>query len=104
MDRHGLGKQALVAVLFIALSVAVAVPTWLAARAKEQATTTAGPTRDSALIIAAGHGDTEEVRRLLRQGASVRAADERGRTALLAAAYGDHPETMRVLLAAGSDI
>src|SRR3954468_24431100 len=100
MARPDLCKQALVAVLFVALSVAIVVPVWLIAREEEHATTATDPARDQALISAAGRGDTDEVRRLLRQGTSVRATDERGRTALLAASYANHPETMRALLAA----
>lgn len=48
--------------------------------------------RDRALIAAAGAGDADSVRRLLGEGASVHAADERGVTALIAAAYRNHVE------------
>ena len=60
--------------------------------------------RDAALIAAAGRGDIDEVRRLLRQGASVAATDGQGRTALIAAAYGDHLEVGKLLIEAGADV
>jgi ankyrin repeat protein len=60
--------------------------------------------RDAALIAAAGRGDTDEVRRMLHEGASVAATDEQGRTALIAAAYGDHLEVGRLLIEAGADV
>jgi ankyrin repeat protein len=60
--------------------------------------------RDAALIAASGRGDTDEVRRLLRLGASVTAVDDQGRTALIAAAYGDHLEIGRLLIQAGADV
>jgi ankyrin repeat protein len=66
-------------------------------------TTTPDPSLDLPLIAAAARGDAGEVRRLLAQGASVRATDERGRTPLVAAAYGNHLETARRLLRAGAD-
>lgn len=59
---------------------------------------------NSALITAAAHGDTAEVHRLLRQGASVTATDDQGRTALIAAAYGDHLAVARLLIQAGADV
>ena len=46
--------------------------------------------RDQALIGAAGKGDLAGVERLIREGASVTARDNRGRTALLAATHGNH--------------
>ncbi len=60
--------------------------------------------RDRALITAAGDGDTGSVRRLLQEGASVHAADERGVTALIAAAYRNHVEVARLLVRAGADV
>ena len=59
---------------------------------------------DAALIDAAGRGDTDAVKRLVDQQASVTASDARGRTALIAAAYGDHVEAARLLIAAGADV
>jgi ankyrin repeat protein len=59
---------------------------------------------DAALIRAAAAGDAAEVRRLLGQGASVRARDGEQRTALLAATYGNHVEAARLLIAAGADV
>jgi hypothetical protein len=47
--------------------------------------------RDQELIAAAGKGDLAAVERLIREGASVMARDNRSRTALLAAAHGNHP-------------
>ena len=61
-------------------------------------------TIDAALIDAAGKGDLEAVKRLLAQGASVKATDGVGRTALIAAAYGDHVDVARALIAAGADV
>ncbi len=60
--------------------------------------------RDRALIAAAGGGDADSVRRLLQEGASVHAADERGVTALIAAAYRNHVEVARLLVRAGADV
>ncbi len=65
---------------------------------------TAQADRDRALITAAGDGDTASVRRLLQEGASVHAADERGVTALIAAAYRNHVEAARLLVRAGADV
>jgi uncharacterized protein len=59
---------------------------------------------DQRLIAAAESGDTAAVRRLLGQGASVRARDAQGRTALVAATYGNRVEAARVLIAAGADV
>jgi hypothetical protein len=61
------------------------------------------PALDLPLIAAAARGDVREVQRLLADGASVRATDERGRTPLVAAAYGNHVGVARVLLRAGAD-
>jgi ankyrin repeat protein len=54
-------------------------------------------------MAAADRGDTGEVQRLLSEGASVAAADERGVTALIAAAYRNRLEVVRLLLEAGAD-
>src|SRR5881394_2150410 len=60
--------------------------------------------RDQALIGAAEKGDLAAVERLIREGASVMARDNRGRTALLAATHGNHAGVARVLIAAGADV
>lgn len=59
---------------------------------------------DRALIVAAGEGDVAMVRRLLRDGASVRAANEAGVTALIAASYQNHLEVAEALIEAGADV
>lgn len=59
---------------------------------------------ETALISAASRGDVPGVRRLLREGAGVDAADDRGATALIAAAYGNHVEAARLLIEAGADV
>lgn len=56
------------------------------------------------MINAARRGDSDKVRQLLLQGASVSAADGNGVTALIAAAYGDHIEVAKLLIAAGADV
>ena len=60
--------------------------------------------RDQALIGAAGRGDLAAVERLIREGASVAARDNRGRTALLVATHGNHVPVARALIAAGADV
>jgi uncharacterized protein len=62
------------------------------------------PARDAELIRAAEAGDATAVKRLLAQGASVRARDAQGRTALVAATYGNRIEVARLLIAAGADV
>ena len=64
----------------------------------------AAQSRDQALIAAAAKGDTASVERLIREGASVKAKDNRGRTALLAATHGNHVDAARALIAAGADV
>jgi ankyrin repeat protein len=59
---------------------------------------------NAALIEAAGKGELDEVKRLLAQGASVKAVDGAGRTALIAAAYGSHVDVARELIEAGADV
>lgn len=59
---------------------------------------------DGALIEAAARADVGEVRRLLGQGASVRARDARSRTALLAATQSNCIECARLLIGAGADV
>lgn len=60
--------------------------------------------RDDALIAAARRGDVVSVRKLIGEGANVKARDGRGTTALLAATHGNHVETARLLIAAGADV
>lgn len=60
--------------------------------------------RDAALIRAAAGGDLAAVNRLLKEGASARAKDDRGKSALNAAAYENRVEVVRRLLAAGADV
>lgn len=60
----------------------------------------------SCLLSAAKHGDLDEVRRLLDEGAPVDAVDN-GRypmTALMHAAFGGHAEVVRLLLERGADV
>jgi len=64
----------------------------------------AAQSRDQALIVAAAKGDLASVERLIREGASVKAKDNRGRTALLAATHGNHVDAARALIAAGADV
>jgi serine/threonine-protein phosphatase 6 regulatory ankyrin repeat subunit B len=59
----------------------------------------------TALMYAAGNGDTQVVNALLRSGASVNVADNNGETALMkAAASSCDEETVRALLSAGADL
>lgn len=59
----------------------------------------------TALMYAAGNGDTEAVNALLRNGALVNIADNEGETALMkAAASSCTEETVRALLSAGADL
>ena len=60
--------------------------------------------KDRALIAAASRGDAAAVERLLREGASVHAADGDGVTALIAAAYKNRLEVARLLISAGADV
>jgi len=62
------------------------------------------PGHDAALIRAAAAGDPAAVKRLLAQGASVKARDAEGRTALVAATYGNRVEVARLLIDAGADV
>ncbi len=61
-------------------------------------------TGNQALIAAAERNDVEAVRRLLREGADVRARDSQGRTALMAATYRNHAEVANLLIQAGSNV
>jgi ankyrin repeat protein len=59
---------------------------------------------DQQLIQAASRGDSALVKRLIAEGAGVKARDGGGRTALLAATQGNHVEAARALIAAGADV
>ncbi len=59
---------------------------------------------NTALIEAAERGEAGAVRRLLGEGASVRARDANGRTALVAAAFGNHLGAAEALIEAGADV
>ena len=56
------------------------------------------------LIEAAGRGDVEAVRRLLRAGADVNAQDDEGWTALIAAAQKGLAPVVELLLEEGADV
>lgn len=56
------------------------------------------------LIAAAERGNTDEVLKLLKQGANIDAQDERGRTPVMAATHGNKPETVKALIEAGANI
>lgn len=85
------------------LAAAVSLGAWVvSASALAQGPAPSG--RDLALIAAAGRGDTDAVRRLLVEEASVQAADARGVTALIAAAYGNHVQVAELLVRAGADV
>jgi len=59
----------------------------------------------TALMYAAGNGDTQAVKALLKNGAAVNIADNEGETALMkAAASSCTEETVRALLTAGADL
>lgn len=60
--------------------------------------------RDDSLIVAARRGDIAAMKKLLGEGAGVKARDGGGRTALLAATHGNHVESARLLIAAGADV
>lgn len=60
--------------------------------------------REQSLIAAAAKGDLAAVERLVHEGVSLDARDNRGRNALLAATHGNHVEVARVLIAAGADV
>jgi ankyrin repeat protein len=60
--------------------------------------------REQSLIAGAAKGDRAAVERLVREGVSLDARDNRGRNALLAATHGNRVEVARVLIAAGADV
>lgn len=59
---------------------------------------------EARMISAAQRGDTEAVKALLEEGASVDARDENARTALVAAAYENHVGVAEVLVEAGASV
>jgi hypothetical protein len=98
---------ALVLLLILRVSAgAVASVPQVVRPALAAAAPTEAPTRpiDQNLIDAADRGDLDAVRRLLGQGASVRARDARGRTALIAAAYRNHVPVAALLIERGADV
>jgi ankyrin repeat protein len=59
----------------------------------------------TALMCAAGNGDTRAVKALLKSGASVNIADNEGQTALIKAVrFSCDEDTIRALLSAGADL
>jgi ankyrin repeat protein len=62
------------------------------------------PSIDQDLISAALSGETDHVRQLLEQGASVHAVDGDQCTALMRATHGNYPGIARLLIDAGSDV
>jgi ankyrin repeat protein len=60
--------------------------------------------REQSLIAGAAKGDRAAVERLVREGVSLDARDNRGRNALLAATHGNRVEVARVLIVAGADV
>ena len=56
------------------------------------------------LIAAAGRGQTDTVRALIREGADMNATDASGRTAVLAAVHGRQAGTVRALIDLGADV
>lgn len=60
--------------------------------------------KDDALIAAAEQNDAPSVARFLKEGANVKAQDDRGRTALLAATERNSIQAAKLLIAAGADV
>jgi uncharacterized protein len=56
------------------------------------------------LTLAAGNGDSEAVRLLLRRGADVNVRGNNNLTPLIAAVWGGHTDVVRVLIAGGADV
>jgi len=63
----------------------------------------AQPDFTAELMVAAGHGETDEVKSLLDRGANVNARDSLGFTALMFAAKSGSTSTVKLLLAKGAD-
>lgn len=61
-------------------------------------------TMDQQLILSAQNGDTDNVLKLLQEGADIDATDERGRTAVMAATYNNKIDTVKALIEHGADI
>ncbi|WP_249315854.1 ankyrin repeat domain-containing protein [Bacillus sp. FJAT-49711] len=55
-------------------------------------------------ISSAEKGDTENVLKLLEDGANINATDDLGRTAVLAATYNNNVDTVKALIQKGADI
>lgn len=60
--------------------------------------------KDEALIAAAEQNDAASVARFLKEGANVKAQDDRGRTALLVATERNSIQAAKLLIAAGADV
>ena len=60
--------------------------------------------KDEALIAAAEQNDFVSVARFLKEGANVKAQDDRGRTALLVATERNSIQAAKLLIAAGADV
>ncbi|MBG9734998.1 ankyrin repeat domain-containing protein [Paenibacillus alvei] len=56
------------------------------------------------LIFSAEEGDTDNVLKLLQDGADINATDGRGRTAVVAATYNNKADTVKALIQKGADI
>lgn len=82
-----------------ARSSGLMAPASSAAREKNKFDVSGG---QPALVVAASAGDTDEMERLLAQGAALNAADATGRTALMAAVINGHTAAVEKLLARGA--
>ena len=82
-----------------ARSSGLMAPASSAAREKNKFDVSGG---QPALVVAANAGDTDEMERLLAQGAALNAADATGRTALMAAVINGHTAAVEKLLARGA--
>ncbi len=59
---------------------------------------------NTALMVAAAHGDVQQVQNLIDQGAEIDARGRIGNTALIYAAQEGHTEIVETLIEAGADI
>ncbi|MBI2688414.1 MAG: ankyrin repeat domain-containing protein [Acidobacteria bacterium] len=82
----------------------LAAAAWAETPKPPQAVNTADSRGYTPLILAAYHGDLENVKMLLAAGADVHARDKSGRTALMGAAFKGHVEIARLLLARGARV